>query len=463
MHLLKHCFLPCLLLCFAGCYTRQTQTQQEQEPATDFPQLKEKGEIVAVTLYGSTSYFLYRMEPMGYEYELIHDFATAHGLKLTVKVAESPPRLIDMLLSGEADVAAYPVVFNQELKQQLIYCGREELSNQVLVQLVKPGVKLLTDVTELIGKDIYVKPGTPYHDRLRNLDVELGGGIRIHEIEQELVNEDLIEMVSTGEIPYTISDDKMARLNKTYYWNIDVSLKVSFQQRSSWVVRKDNPLLAEAINQWASDKGGDYSYKANAKRYFELSKKVLELSTPGIKQGHISPYDPLFKKHAAKLGWDWRLLASLAYQESHFKNTEISWAGALGLMGIMPGTAETLRIPLQELTDPDVSIRAGVEVLRVFRQGLTEITDTLELIKFTLAAYNAGVGHVYDARRLAEKYGKNPMLWDDNVADFILLKREPEYYNDPVCRYGYLRGSETFNYVREILGRYEYYCQQSVH
>jgi membrane-bound lytic murein transglycosylase F len=435
---------------------------QKEEVGMDFPQLKEKGEITVVTLYSSTSYFLYRMEPMGYEYELIHDFATSNGLKLNVKVAESTLRLLEMLQAGEADVVAYPIVFNQELKQQVIYCGREELSTQVLVQPLRQGVKLLTDVTELIGKDVYVKAGTPYHGRLRNLDMELGGGIRIHEVEEDAVTEDLIEKVSTGEIPYTVSDDRVARLNKTYYWNIDVSLKLSFRQRLSWIVRKDTPLLAEAIDNWASGRVGERSYKATTKRYFELSKKTQELSTPEIKQGQISPYDSLFRKHARSLGWDWRLLASVAYQESHFKNTEISWAGGQGLMGIMPGTARMLKIPLQQLTDPDVCIRTGVEVLRRFRRGFSEITDTAELVKLTLAAYNAGIGHVYDARRLAKKYGKNPSVWDGNVAEFILLKREPEFYNDSVCRFGYLRGRITFNYVREILGRYEYYKQQFV-
>jgi membrane-bound lytic murein transglycosylase F len=457
-HYLIH--LLCLaLLC--GCYTR-TKPEPAVEAAEDFPRLKEKGEITAVTLYSSTSYFLYRMQPMGYEYELIHDFATAHGLKLNIKVAESLPRLIEMLLAGEADVVAYPIVFSQKLKREVIYCGREESASQVLVQAVKQGTKPLADVTELIGKEVYVRPGTPYHDRLKNLDMELGGGILIREVEENHTAEDLIEMVSTGEIPYTVSDDMVARLNKTYYWNIDVSLQISFRQRSSWVVRKNTPLLAEAIDDWASGMVGGYSYRANTKRYFELSKKVLELSAPEIKKGHLSPYDGLFKKYARELDWDWRLLASIAYQESHFKNAEISWAGAQGLMGIMPATAQTLKIPLQELTDPDVNIRAGVEVLRIFRQGFEEVTDSAERIKLTLGAYNAGIGHIYDARRLAEKYGKNPAVWDDHVAEYVLLKREPEFYNDPVCRYGYLRGRETYNYVREILGRLEYYRQQPV-
>lgn len=448
-----------LFILLTSCYTKNKPMEGD---VVDFPQLKEKGEITAVTLYSSTSYFLYRMEPMGYEYELIQDFATANDLKLNVVVAESQEQMIEMLQVGKADVVAYPIVFKRELMQQALYCGREELSSQVLVQHIGPGVKPLTDVTQLLGKEVYVKQNTPYYERLKNLDVELGGGILIREIDKDSLTteDDLVEMVSTGAITYTISDDKVARLNKTYYWNIDVSLQISFQQRSSWIVRKSSPQLAEAINKWASDNVGERSYKATSKRYFEMSKKVLELSLPAIKDGHISPYDELFRKYAKKLNWDWMLLASVSYQESHFIHTVVSWAGAQGLMGIMPRTAATLKIPMNELEDPDVNIRAGTEVMRIFRDGFKDVTDTIQLIKLTLASYNAGIGHIQDAQRLAEKYGKSPVIWDDNVAEFILLKREPVYYNDSVCKFGYLRGSETYSYVREIIGRYEYYKQQ---
>lgn len=176
-------FLPAFFLAsFCACYTRPDA--RPEDTAEDFPQLKEKGELTAVTLYGSTSYFLYRMEPMGYEYELIHDFAKANGLKLNIRTAGNLPRLLEMLLAGEADVAAFPIVFNRELKQQFIYCGREELATQVLVQRAGAGAVRLTDVTQLIGKDVYVEAGTPWLERLRNLDRELGGGIRIHEAEE---------------------------------------------------------------------------------------------------------------------------------------------------------------------------------------------------------------------------------------------------------------------------------------
>jgi len=457
--------LLCITLLLNSCSGTKQQEQKEDDFVyTDLPQLKAAGEITAVTLYSSTSYFQYKMEPMGYEYDLIKDFARSEGLKLNIKVAENATRLIEMLEAGEADVVAYPILVNNKLKEDYLYCGRESQTSQVLVQRANKGDTILKDVTQLIGKDVYVKPATKYYQRLKNLNEELGGGIHIKDIEKDTITtEDLISMVSQGEIPYTISDDNMARLNKTYFWNINVSLKVSFMQRSSWLVRKTSPKLAEAINAWASDKSGTHVYKAAMKRYFELGKQPLTVDLPPVKNGHISPYDDLFRKHSKNIGWDWQLLASISYQESHFNPSVVSWAGAEGLMGIMPNTARALGVTPHELKDPDVGIRTGVDCLRKFRQGFSEITDPQEKVKFTLASYNAGIGHIYDAQRLAEKYGKDPKVWDNNVAEYVRLKSDPEYYNDPVCKHGYLRGSETFNYVREVLERFDYYKSKTGH
>ncbi|RHJ87847.1 transglycosylase SLT domain-containing protein [Parabacteroides sp. AM08-6] len=453
-----------LFLLLSGCTPHKKETRERDDVTMDLPQLKAAGEITAVTLYSSTSYFQYKMQPMGYEYDLIKDFARSEGLKLNIKVAENPTRLIEMLEAGEADVVAYPIQINTKLKDRVLYCGREEQDCQVLVQQANKGDTIIKDVTQLIDKEVYVKPGTKYFERLKNLDTELGGGIKIHEVEQDsITTEDLIGMVSQGQILYTVSDENIARLNKTYFWNINVALKISFLQRSSWVVRKTSPKLAEAINTWVSDKAGTHVYKAVTKRYFELSKQPFSIEMPEIKNGHISPYDDLFRKHAKNIGWDWQLLASIGYQESRFNPNVVSWAGAEGLMGIMPNTAKALGVTPHELKDPDTGIRTGVDCLRRFRQGFNKVTDPTEKIKFTLAAYNAGIGHIYDAQRLAEKYGKNPNVWDDNVAEYIRLKNDPVYYNDPVCKHGYLRGSETYNYVREVMERYKYYEEKTGH
>lgn len=452
------CFSLSLLL-FFGCNNKSKKEEAVDDiTSVDLLQIKEKGQLVAATLYSSISYFQYKMQPMGYEYDLIKDFAKTENLELEIKVAGSQTQMIEMLESGEVDVIAYPMPINNNLKQDVIYCGREELDTQVLIQQSNKGDSLLTDVTQLIGKDVYVNPNTKYFDRLTNLNNELGGGIKIHTIPEDSVGtEDLISMVSKGDIPFTVSDENIARLNKTYFWNIDLSLQISFLQRSAWMVRKSSPELANAINHWATDKSGNYAYKASTKRYFELSKQPFTAELSAVKNGHISPYDDLFRKYAKNIGWDWQLLASIAYQESRFNPNVVSWAGAEGLMGIMPNTAKALGVMPHELKDSETGIRTGVDCLRKFRQGFSAIEDPEEKLKFTLAAYNAGIGHVYDAQRLAEKYGKNPNIWDNNVSEYIRLKNDPEYYNDPVCKYGYLRGSETYNYVHDVIERYRYY------
>ncbi|MCD7976770.1 MAG: transglycosylase SLT domain-containing protein [Tannerellaceae bacterium] len=460
MYIKSLCFLLFSLFIY-GCSGGKKEAENP-EPVTDLPQLKAKGEITAVTLYSSTSYFEYRGEPMGYEYDMIRSFAESEGLEVVIKVAESTSRLLEMLAAGEADVIAYPMVFENSLKQDYLYCGREELTSQVLIQRADRGDRILTDVTQLIGKEIYVQQDTRYYQRLVNLNNELGGGIDIQTIEKDsITTEDLIEMVSQGEIPYTITDDKTARLNKTYYWNIHVNLPVSFQQRSSWIVRKESPLLAAAIQTWADTQQGSQTFKAITKRYFEMGEHPFDEVIPAIRNGQISPYDAHFKKYARILDWDWQLIASLSYQESHFKTNLVSWAGAEGLMGIMPRTARALGVSPQELRDPETAIKTGVECLRRFRQAFDKIQDPQEKIKFTLASYNAGSGHIQDAQRLAQKYGKDPLVWENNVAEFVRLKSDPHYYNDPVCKHGYLRGSETYNYVQEILSRYQYYKRQT--
>lgn len=454
--LAKHIYilLSCLLLC--SCY----ENKKVKEKAIDFADIIEKGEITAVTLNSSTSYFQYKMQPMGYEYDLIADFAKTHNLELKIKIAENATRLIEMLQGGEADVIAYPIAINSNSKREILFCGHEKQSSLVIVQRAERGDTILKDVTQLIGKNIYVKPQTRYHERLENLNKELGGGIHIIDIEKDTVTvEDLIEMVSRGEIAYTVCQNDVARLNRTYFRNINIDLPISFNQRSSWAVRNSSPLLAEAINEWASNNNGRNRYQAISKRYFERSKTyyISTKHTHTVVNGQISPFDSLFKAYAPQLGWDWQLLASIAYQESHFEPSIIAWSGAEGLMGIMPATAGGLGFKPEEMQIPEKNLQAGIECLRRFKRGFKEVPDPLEQIKLTLASYNAGVGHVYDAQRLAEKYGKSPDIWQDHVAEFIRLKSDPQYYTDSICKHGYLRGNETFNYVTEVLERYQYY------
>ena len=419
-----------LFCCVFGC--KNTRPNPVSENAYDLPQIKDSGELVVLTLYSSTSYFIYRGQEMGFQYELSDQFAKSLGLKLRIEVANSVDELIRKLLAGEGDMIAYNLPVTKEWKDSLIYCGEDIITHQVIVQQGKGKQKPLKDVTELIGKDIYVKPGK-YYDRLVNLNDELGGGIQIHEVTNDsITTEDLITQVAQD-------------------------LSISFDQRSSWAVRKDCPELAAAATKWHEENMTSPAYTASMKRYFENSKMMPHSPILSLREGKISHYDDLFKKYSKDIGWDWRMLASLAYTESNFDTTAVSWAGAKGLMQLMPATARAMGVPPGKEQNPEESVKAAVKYIAATDRSLSMIPDKQERLSFILASYNAGLGHIYDAMALAEKYGKNKLVWKDNVENFILLKSNEEYFTDPVCKNGYFRGIETYNFVRDILSRYESY------
>lgn len=447
-------------ICMLACHQNPQQQIDVNMEHYDLPQMKDSGTLVALTLNSSISYFDYRGESMGFQYELAKQFAQSLGLKLEIKTAQNIENLVHMLLQKEGDLIAYPLPVTKDFKDSVTFCGEDIITHQVLVQRnSNKTMKALTNVTELIGKEIYVKSGK-HLDRLNNLNEELGGGIVIHEVTNDsITNEDLIMQVSNGIIDYTISDNDLARLNKTYYPNLNISLAVSFDQRASWAVRKTSPLLSEAANLWHKENMTSPAYKASTKKYFENSKRLPHGPILSIKDGKISHFDHLFKKYAPEVGWDWRVIASLAYNESNFDTTAVSWVGAKGLMQLMPRTARAMGIPEGKEQNAEESVKAATKYLAQISRSFSKVTDPEEKMKFVLGAYNAGLGHIFDAMALAEKYGKNKYLWDDNVATYILLKSNEEYFNDPVCKNGYFRGRETYNFVKDILGRAEMYKQ----
>lgn len=451
-------FLFCLvLLVLASCRKGNRGTD---EVTYDLPQMKDSGELVVLTLYSSTSYFIYRGQEMGFQYELSEQFAKSLGLKLRIEVARNVPDLVRKLRNGEGDMIAYNLPITKELKDSVTYCGEEVVTHQVIVQRAGGKGKVLTDVTQLVGKEVYVKPGK-YFDRLTNLNKELGGGIKIRKVDADSITvEDLITQVYQGKIDYTVCDNDLARLNTTYYPNLDIRLPISFDQRASWAVRKECPLLAEAANKWHKENLTSPAYNASMKRYFEISKGIIHSPILSLREGKISHFDKLFKKYAKEIDWDWRLLASLAYTESNFDTTAVSWAGARGLMQLMPVTARAMGLPPGKESNPEESIKAAVKYIDATNRNLKVIPDKKERIKFILASYNAGLGHISDAMALARKYGKNELVWEHNVEKFILLKSNEEYFTDPVCKNGYFRGIETYNFVRDILSRYEVYKQK---
>lgn len=410
------------------------------------------------TLYSPTSYFIYRETEMGYDYDLVNRLAADKGIAVRFIIANNLTQAVEMLDSGKIDLLAYEVPVTAEYRDHVTPCGVENITHQVLVQ--PRSDTYITDVTQLVGKEVYVENNSKYFARMQNLNNELGGGIIIKPVERDtMITEDLIAMVSDGEIPLTVVDSDIASVNKTYFRDLDITLEVSFPQRSAWGVAPGNQWLADSINAWASGESPRRQRAALLKRYYELSKQQgggAEIYNLDFSKGRMSPFDHLFRRYAPKIGWDWRLLAAVGYAESRYDSAQVSWAGARGIMQLMPATAKAFGLGPDRITENEPNISASVEVFRSLDRSLSNaVKDPQERIKFILAAYNSGLAHILDAIVIAKKTGRKADIWDGNVAEALLLKSNPEYYNDPDCRYGYFRGRQTYEYVKTVMACYD--------
>lgn len=434
----------------------------------DLAEIREQGVLNAIAIYNSTSYFLYRGEPMGFEYELLKRLADELEVELNMIIAEDIDELFNMLNRGEGDIIAFGLTITEDRKEVVDFTEHHYVTHQVLVQrkpenwrrlpLHKIQRQLVSDPLDLIGDTVHVRMNSSYHDRLINLTQEIGGNIHIEPVPGNVTTDEIIQMVVDDSIDYTVADYNIAAINQTYYPILDIETPISFSQRIAWAVRKNSPDLLNEINTWIrAAKKRDYYYVIYNK-YFKNKKSYkrrIRSDFYSKNSGKISPYDDLIKKHAEKLGWDWRLLASQIYQESRFDPGAESWAGAGGLMQIMPATASDLG--LNRIMDPSANIRAGTNYLQKLSKNWESIPDTTQRLKFILASYNCGLGHVRDAQRLTEASGEDPQVWDNHVEDFVLKLSSREYFSRPEVRYGFLRGREPYLYVKEIFLRYEHY------
>ncbi len=430
-----------------GANADSTGTQGHELPDT----------LRVATLYSPTSYFIYRDEAMGYDYSLVSELAREKGIVLKIEVAPSLASAVEMIEKGQADVLASRVPVTADYVDKLHHCGPEISTTQVLVQRLSPPDSLVRDVTSLPHRTIWVEGRSKYEQRLRHLDQELGGGINICTVDPDsLTAEDLVEMVSDKKIPLTIVDSDVARLNKTYFPDLDISLELSFKQNARWAVAKEKAWLGDSIDAWL---GGEYPRRENdilLRKYFELAKNTPTVANFNFKGGKISQYDNLFRHSADAIGWDWRLLAAVCFVESGFRNDVTSWAGAKGIMQIMPSTGRLYGVDAAGLLDPATSIETAAKIFKVLEDSYKpQIKNQRERLKFILAAYNSGPGHISDAIALARKYGHDPAVWEGNVAECLMLKSNAGYYNDPVVRNGYFRARETLDYVDRVLDFYD--------
>lgn len=226
--------------------------------------------------------------------------------------------------------------------------------------------------------------------------------------------------------------------------------------KTGWAVQPDNKELADTLNRWFKP---EMIAEITQRERFLLSTRSVtrRVYSPMLNrsQGIISRYDHYFQRYAPIARWDWRLMAAQCYQESTFDPMAQSWAGARGLMQIMPATATHLGLPLGSIHNPEDNIAAAAKYIKELNARFADVPAS-ERVSYVLASYNGGHYHIRDAMALARKNGKDPNRWE-NVKEFVLKLSSPAYYRDKVVKYGYMRGSETVDYVEKINSRWAQY------
>lgn len=471
----KVAFFISLLIVFSACKKNSASAETklmkeliEKSFYRDLEQIRASGVLKAITIYSPTGYFLYRGKTMGFEYDLLKRFTDKIGVDLEIVVAKNVDSLIPMLLRGEGDIIATGYTITSERKKWIAFTEPYLNTHQVLIQRKpdnwrKMGIdrikrSLITNVVELIGDTVSVKKETAFYDRLVSLSKELGDTIYINILPGNLTVEETMEMVNDKKIKYTIADYNIAQINQSYLPDLYIDTPVSLDQRIAWAVRKNSPELLKILNEYLEKFKKTTTYHVIYNTYFKNRTGFKRRrSSPYFTEttGKISKYSEIVKKYSKQYGFDWRLIKSMIYQESRFQNHNSSWAGASGLLQIMPATAKSLGI--KDVTDPEQNIKGGLKYLKILFNRWESIPDSIQQLKFALASYNCGYGHVVDAQSLTRIHHKDSLRWDHGVDEFILKLSKPEFYNNPVVKYGYVRGSEPYKYVEQIFKRYETY------
>lgn len=405
-----------------------------------------------ITRNSPETYFLWKGELAGFEYELMREFAKRHEIRFEMIVAESYQHMLALLEQGSGDIIAAGISRTVDRESELEFSNRYNLVSELLV--AHKDASPINSLEDLKGRVISVRKTSAFWSTAQKLKQQYA--VEVALVDETMPTELIIAQVAEQKLDLTIADSNLIGIEKRFRDNITTPLILKTDIPYAYALRKNNPQLVEALNVFIKSIYRGTFYNVVKSKYFS-SKKRQEAYRENriVADSDLSPYDTLVRDRAREYQFDWRLITSQMFQESRFNPNAKSNAGALGLMQVLPKTGEELGY--LDLSNPEQSISAGIKYLDWTRQRFINDIPLEERVYFALAAYNAGFGHVRDAQRLARDMDLRGDRWFDNVEQAMLLLQDPKYYKS--TRYGYCRGSEPVNYVRNIQQRYLTYIE----
>jgi membrane-bound lytic murein transglycosylase F len=440
-------------------FARMMQRQQGREAASlvatnDWEAIRQRGALRMITQNNPFCCYIHHGRVLGFEYELVKKFAAEHHLVVAIEVAPNGNDVEEWLRQGKGDLIAANFALTPQRARALpdlrftySYGGATQVAVGRLDETAR-------NITELRGRKIYAREGSFCYDTLLEL-IDQDAPFELFPALGARSDLEMLESVAAGNYDVAVCDDTMVLLAMEGGCAIKPLFPVSRKQSWCWVVRRQNPKLAEVIMAFWEKEHKSSFYNQLVSRYF-TSASFAQTIVPTFldKDRHrISEYDDLFRKYGLRYGFDWRLLAAQAYQESKFDLHARSHCGAQGLMQLMPETARELGFA--DVITPEQGIHAGVKYLSKLYRSIDGDVHQNDKLCFALASYNAGAGHVSDARQITRMKGLDPNRWYGHVEEGLRMLSRPEYATQ--APFGYCRAAETLRYVDQILLHYRHY------
>lgn len=417
----------------------------------DLDGLKKRGRLRMITRNNAMTYFIHRGVQVGFEYDLMKKFAEQQGLRLEIVIPPSHADLMPYLNEGKGDIIAAAMTIDEARRVQANFTQPYNTVDEVVV--VRADQDSITSPKDLAGRTVHVRKSSSFYRTLTVMQTVIDS-LTVIGLPDDMETEKILVGVEEGIYDITLCDANLLGVEQTY----GRPLKAAFSIKPTtlgWAVRENNSQLLSSLNTFIDQLDRSMYYNMLKKQYFSNTRtiaKALDSLRVDI-SGQLSPYDDLVKKYALEYTQDWRLTVAQMYQESRFDPNAISWVGALGLMQVMPNTGRDLGFT--DLKDPDHGIHAGMKYMYQLINRFDPEIPLQARVRFALASYNVGYGHLLDARRLATTKGWDPNRWFDHVEKAMRLLQKPEYYTR--ARYGYCRGGQPVHYVRNIQDYYDAY------
>lgn len=429
--------LACMLL--FGCDTKTEQSS--------LARILERGYINVGTTFGPTNYYSTADGFAGFEYELAKKYADSLNVKLNMVTSYSLDELFIKLNTGEVDLLAASLSKTDKRLQRFRFAPVYETVTQKLVY--KQGKLRPRKVEDLTG-NLMVTSGSSYVENLEKIKRQ-HPNLTWSETSQ-FDSEELLTKVLSDEIDYTIIDSNSLAINRSYYPEISIGFTINQPESLGWVLSRNShdDILASVVEFFGVVHHDGSLSSLDDKYYGHIEEFNYVETRTFIKavEKTLPKYQHLFEKYAQNI--DWRLLAAISYQESHWKPNAKSYTGVRGMMMLTLATAKQMGVVSR--LDTEQSIRGGAKYFKRMIAMMPERIPTPDRIWFALASYNIGFGHLNDARIITQQQGGDPDRWVE-VKKRLPLLHQKKYYKN--TKHGYARGEEPVNYVDNIRRYYD--------